>query len=342
MPRHQRRRAQCYDYALPKFPWKGLAEYARAIARRAFSAYQTVRYHDWVPLAVATEEMTLRRREPDAPRLAWANELAAKIGDRLPKTLPEIYALEAIYLHREPVATFTLQAMRIGELGITAIPCEVFGISGLKLKGRSPLECTMNIALANGFQGYIPPPEQHRLGGYTTWPARTAGLEETAEPKIVAAMLGLLEQVSGKPQRKIVQPRGPYAEAVLKSKPAAYLRLGEIEGSFAQDASRNHRDGVYAGDVALYLEGPPSDAFCGKGSISRCVHFVGGHVSAALPGLGDAYSVSPLVLERVAQRRPPRHRVLVLSGRGRPDGLGRQSGDCRDSGSTRPPGVPHG
>ena len=30
---------------------------------------------------------------------------------------------------------------------------------------------TMNLSLANGAEGYIPPPEQHHLGGYNTWPA---------------------------------------------------------------------------------------------------------------------------------------------------------------------------
>ncbi len=88
-----------------------------------------------------------------------------------------------------------LQAVRIGDLGITAIPDEVFGITGLKLKARSPLVHTMNIELANGAEGYIPPPEQHDLGGYTTWPARTAGLEVRAEPVIVETLLRLLEQV---------------------------------------------------------------------------------------------------------------------------------------------------
>jgi hypothetical protein len=57
--------------------------------------------------------------------------------------------------------------------------------------------------LANGAEGYIPPPEQHRLGGYTTWPARTAGLEVEAEPKIVEALLKLLEDVSGKQRRPL-------------------------------------------------------------------------------------------------------------------------------------------
>ncbi len=40
---------------------------------------------------------------------------------------------------------------------------------GLDLKDRSPFEQTMVIGLANGRHGYLPTPEQHRLGGYETW-----------------------------------------------------------------------------------------------------------------------------------------------------------------------------
>jgi len=36
--------------------------------------------------------------------------------------------------------------------------------------------------VANYSMHYFPPPEQHHLGGYSTWEARTAGLEEQAEP----------------------------------------------------------------------------------------------------------------------------------------------------------------
>ena len=46
------------------------------------------------------------------------------------------------------------------------------------------MKTTMNISLANGGEGYIAPPEQHKLGGYTTWRARSSCLEELAEPKI--------------------------------------------------------------------------------------------------------------------------------------------------------------
>jgi hypothetical protein len=54
----------------------------------------------------------------------------------------------------------------------------------------------MNISLANGCEGYIAPPEQHRLGGYTTWRARTSCLEALAEPKIKATVVGLLVEVA--------------------------------------------------------------------------------------------------------------------------------------------------
>ncbi len=40
---------------------------------------------------------------------------------------------------------------------ITALPNEVYGITGLKLKAQSPLPATFNIELANGAEGYIPP-----------------------------------------------------------------------------------------------------------------------------------------------------------------------------------------
>ena len=58
---------------------------------------------------------------------------------------------------------------------------------------ESPFRATFTIELANGFGGYLPPPEQHKLGGYETWPARSSFLEVQAEPKIRAAIRSLLE-----------------------------------------------------------------------------------------------------------------------------------------------------
>ena len=149
----------------------------------------------------------------------------------------------------------------------------------------------MNIELANGSEGYIPPPEQHALGGYTTWPARTAGLEVQAEPKIVAAVLGLLEKVAGKPRRVLSVPTSPYAEAVLASKPMAYWRLDEIEGTTAFDSSGHDRPATLEGGYALFLPGPKLPGLSVPGQVDRSVYLAGGRLKAPFYRLPESYTL---------------------------------------------------
>jgi hypothetical protein len=282
---------QWMDYGRPRPPIT-IDQYAEAVAGKALEAYRSIHYRDQVSLAMAETRLTLRRRVPDAARLAWARPIVAAMGDRVPKNQVEVYAKEALYLHEEPERELVLQAIRVGDLGIAAIPDEVYALTGLKLKARSPLVPTFTIELANGSEGYIPPPEQHALGGYTTWPARTAGLEVAAEPKIVAAVLGLLEQVSGRRPRTPREPRGPYAEAMLAARPLAYWRLDEMTGPEAADAtSRGHAARLEDG-VALYLDGPSSPAFSGARATNHAVQLAGGRLVAVLPELGPRYSVA--------------------------------------------------
>ena len=65
--------------------------------------------------------------------------------------------------------TIPLQTIRIGELGIAAIPFEVFVETGLDIKDQTPFADAFTIELANDQQRYLPTPEQHQLGGYETW-----------------------------------------------------------------------------------------------------------------------------------------------------------------------------
>jgi len=44
--------------------------------------------------------------------------------------------------------------------------------------------------------GYLPPPDQFELGGYTTWRARSSYLEVGAEPQIQKAVGLLLKRVA--------------------------------------------------------------------------------------------------------------------------------------------------
>ena len=266
-------------------------DYANAIAQVAYRTYQQIQYHDWVPIAMSEAKLELSRRTPNQKRLAWAKGLMAKMNGRPPANRSEIYAREQLLLAEEPRRELKLQALRLGNLGITALPNEVYAITGLKIKAQSPLQPTFNIELANGSEGYIPPPEQHKLGGYTTWEARTAALEVGAEPKIVSTLLERLEEVSGRQRRIVKEEHGPYSQAVLTSEPLLYLRLDEFQGSQALDETGHNHHGVYEDGVALYLEGPLSSGFSGETQMNRAPHFAGGRITVDLKDVPDPYTV---------------------------------------------------
>jgi neutral ceramidase len=188
--------ANCCDFANPprKFDRFTVGE---DVAQVACQAYQTVKYYDWVPLVVEEKLLTLGVRMPSPEEVARAKDFLAAAQSEKPRNVAEVYARETVLLSEmPPTRELKLQAVCIGPLGIAAIPNEVFGVTGLKIKRQSPLRPTINIELANGYFGYVPPPDQFPLGGYTTWRARSSCLEVQAEPKITAAVLELLGEVA--------------------------------------------------------------------------------------------------------------------------------------------------
>ncbi|MCA9158218.1 MAG: hypothetical protein KDA72_07825, partial [Planctomycetales bacterium] len=121
------------------------------------------------------------------------------------------------------------------------------------------------------------------------------------EPRIVAADLGLLEQVSGLPRREFEQSLGPAAETIAELKPLAYWRMEEMSGSTALDRSGAGRNAVYEAGVLFFLEGPTTEnepaalgawtPFTTPGETNRCAHFAGGRMLAEMPELHGDYSV---------------------------------------------------
>jgi hypothetical protein len=265
--------------------------YAEDLAQRAHEICQTIQYQDWVPLAMRDRDLPLPVRMPGPERLAWAREKVTSTGDRLPQNIPEVYAREQLWLEENPIVNVKLQALRLGELGLTAVSGEVFAITSLKLKAQSPLPMLVNFELANGEDGYVPPPEVHKLGGYNTWACRTACLEEQAEPKIVDTLLGMLEEVAGQPRRPINVSHGLYAQSVLLAEPLAYWRMEEFVAPLARDATRHQRTARYEDGVVFYLDGPASPTFSGAQADNRAPHFAGGRMVAPLPHPGEQVSV---------------------------------------------------
>lgn len=266
--------------------------YTNGLLDIAAKAYESISYDDNADLAMEETRMELKYRVPDQQRLEWSQRIADGIGDRLPKTQEEVYAKEQIILHERQSTEIVLQALRIGNIAIATTPTETYALTGLKLKLQSPLPQTMVIELANGGDGYIPPPEQHLLGGYNTWAARSAGLEVQAEPKIAAAGLQLLETVAGKQRHYFKQSQGPAVAAILASKPVAYWRLDEFAGPEAADSSGHDQLAFYEPAVAYFLGGPRADSFCLAGEENRAAHFAGGRLRSRIGKLGDQYSVS--------------------------------------------------
>ncbi|MBN2313441.1 MAG: hypothetical protein JXM79_05890 [Sedimentisphaerales bacterium] len=189
--------ANCYDFTRAKRRTYDHVSVGRDIAESAFEAYKAIEYHNWAPLEMREQKLVLNIRMPTAEEVTKAREFMKTYAGRKPQNWQEVYARETVLMSEmPPTREIKLQAIRIGDLGIAAIPCEVYGSTGLAIKAASPLDVTMNISLANGCEGYLAPPEQHKLGGYTTWRARSSCLEEMAEPKIKAAMVGLLVDVA--------------------------------------------------------------------------------------------------------------------------------------------------
>jgi neutral ceramidase len=177
-------------------PYAKMRIVANDVANEVLRVYQTIQYKDWVPLRAAQSELNLKVRRPDSEMLAYAQKVLAKPETETPvHRLEKTYAERTIQMNKWPEnVNVLMQTFRIGELGVAAIPFEVFTEIGLEIKAKSPFKSSFTIELANGSYGYLPTPEQHQVGGYETW-LGTNKVEKEASRKIVTEILKLFNQV---------------------------------------------------------------------------------------------------------------------------------------------------
>ena len=181
----------------PKYgPFEEMKAVAGDVAQEVFRVYQTLSYCDWVEMKAVVGEVRVKMRQPSSEMRARARRVLA-----LPASPSRDLAREQDYAQRvhdskrwPESLDVILQAFRIGDLGIAAIPFETFTETGLEIKVQSPFRDTFTIELANGGYGYMPTPEQHDLGGYESWfgPNR---VERQASVTVVAKVLELLAAV---------------------------------------------------------------------------------------------------------------------------------------------------
>ncbi len=168
-------------------PYEQIHRVANTVADAVYGAYQSIEYQAHAQLGGRMSELTLKARKPDEAMIAWAHAIQKKPEEET-ELKQRIYAERVLGMTKNPdTVDILVQALRIGDVGIGAMPFEVFAETGLRLKKDSPLPVTFTISHANGSYGYLPTPAQHELGGYETW-LGTNRVAKDSEPAITAKL----------------------------------------------------------------------------------------------------------------------------------------------------------
>jgi hypothetical protein len=187
----------------PRAPFEQIRVVAGKTADAAYRAVQKIDNYDESPIvAMKQRNVTIHYRKPKQEDIDRAIELM-KLS---PKERNEINSRTSSVAQNtlrfsEPEMTKTedviIQAIRIGDQAIVSMPFEVLVEIGMEIKEKSPFPRTLIIELANGGYGYLPPPHQHKLGGYETWLGTSRFVEDTSVvlTKNLFEMLAELEKL---------------------------------------------------------------------------------------------------------------------------------------------------
>lgn len=192
--------SNCIDFYRPDRVFNP-STVGESVAEAALRALKKIEYRRNISLSMKEEKITLAIRKPNPDQVRQAkNYLVKRIcSDSIEDEeirMEEIYARETLRMDQLPeFRTIKLQAIRIDDLGIAAIPAEVYAITGREIRDASPMKMSFTVSLANGSNGYIPPEDAFAFGGYTTWRAGSSCLEIKAERKIRLAMIRLLNEI---------------------------------------------------------------------------------------------------------------------------------------------------
>lgn len=178
-------------------PYEKMRIVAHDLADEVIRVHKTLKFSDWVPLRAAQSPLILRVRRATPEMVAKAREVLTRSDTvKLIHPLEKIYAKRLLQMEEEwpDEVEILLQTVRIGDVGIAAVPFETFTETGLGIRKRSPFKPSFTISLANGSYGYLPTPEQHAMGGYETW-ITTNKVQKDATVLIVNELMRLFSEI---------------------------------------------------------------------------------------------------------------------------------------------------
>ena len=109
-------------------PYVKMRKVANILAAEVYKTIQNIQYKDQVSLAALQQEISLGVRRPDKQEIARAQNIVSRAKGPVMMSDEEVYARETLLMKDYPAQVqIILQAFRIGDLAITAIPAEVCG-----------------------------------------------------------------------------------------------------------------------------------------------------------------------------------------------------------------------
>lgn len=179
-------------------PYEKMKIVAYDVAKKVVDVNLKIQYRDWVKLQAAQCELPLQVRRATPEMMKNIQKVLSRPDTAKPlfHPLEKVYARRVLQMEQEwpDSISVILQTFKIGDLGVAAVPFEVFTATGLEIKKKSPFKSTFTIELANGSYGYLPTPEQHQWGGYESW-LGTNKVEIRASQKIETALLNLFSKM---------------------------------------------------------------------------------------------------------------------------------------------------
>lgn len=183
----------------PKLPpYARMEQVAESLAAECARVMKQVRFTDKAELSASREWVRCGVRLPTPSQVEAARNALAGAAPPY-RDARQVFARETLIIAREFPRTFAaeVQALRIGELLIAAVPGEPFVELGLEIRRRLKSRAVFPVGLSNGHVGYLPTARAHEEGGYETWLAKSSFLEADAAAKIVDAIERRLHMITG-------------------------------------------------------------------------------------------------------------------------------------------------
>lgn len=178
-------------------PYTRINAVGQDVAAKVAAAMTGLTWKSDVTLGARYREPEIGMRRPTDAELAAAKKLIAERPPNPEKAdLPVIYAERTLKMAENPATSpIPIQILKLGDVCVGSMPCEIFCEIGLEFKDRCPIKPAFMISLNHGYYGYLPPPRQHKLGGYETWMG-TNRLEVTASEKLLDQLVEMAAELN--------------------------------------------------------------------------------------------------------------------------------------------------